>query len=111
MSICRDCADYGGTCPHTGEPCDPKPGPRIETVEVVKVYGNKVWVESDFFGSKHVMVQSEASGRSPFCYCSFNYAYGYTDNLSVHEAAQSMAISLGATEPVEFRQRELTVPN
>ena len=24
MSFCRDCADYGGTCPHSGEPCDPE---------------------------------------------------------------------------------------
>ena len=83
----------------------------METVEVVKVYGNTVWVESDFFGSKHVMVQSEASGAEPCCYCSFNYCYGHTDNRSVHEAALRMAVSLGATEPVEFRQREIKVPN
>jgi len=83
----------------------------METVEVVKVYGNKVWVESDFFGSKHVMVQSEAPGSEPCCYSSFYYCYGLTDNRSVHEAARSAAISLGATEPIEFRQRELTVPN
>ena len=23
MSICRDCADNDGTCPHSGKPCDP----------------------------------------------------------------------------------------
>jgi hypothetical protein len=83
----------------------------MEMVEVVKVYGQTVWVESDFFGSKHVMVQSDAPGTEPFCYCSFHYGYGYTDNRSVHEAAQRMAVSLGATEPVEFRQREFKVPN
>lgn len=83
----------------------------MEIVEVNKVYANRVWVESDLFGSKHVMVQSEAPGRGPFCYCSFNYAYGYTDNMSVHDAARNMAISLGAQEPVDFRMRELTVPN
>ena len=83
----------------------------METVEVVKVYGNKVWVESDFFGSKHVMVQSEMPGAEPCCYCSFNYCYGYTDNQSIHDAALRMAASLGAPDPIEFRQRELTVPN
>lgn len=23
MSLCRDCADYNGTYPNTGQPCDP----------------------------------------------------------------------------------------
>ncbi len=83
----------------------------METIEVVMVYGRRVWVESDFFGSKHVMLQSEAPGAEPFCYCSFHYGYGYTDNNSVHDEAIRMAVSLGATEPVEFRQREFKVPN
>ena len=83
----------------------------METLEVVKVYKNKVWAESDFFGSKHVMVQSEAPGCEPCCDCSFHYCYGHTDNRSVHDAALRMAVSLGAVEPVEFRMREMKVPN
>ena len=78
----------------------------MEALEIVKVYDTKVWVESDMLGSKHVMLQSECPESKPFCYCSFHYGYGYTDNQSVHEAARHMAISLGATEPFEWRMRE-----
>lgn len=83
----------------------------METVEIVKVYENKVWVESDLFGGKHVMVQSASPRAEPFCYCSFHYGYGYTDNATIHNAATRMAISLGATEPVEFRTRQFELPN
>jgi hypothetical protein len=83
----------------------------METVEIVKVYENKVWVESNLFGGKHVMVQRASPRAEPFCYCSFHYGYGYTDNASIHNAATRMAISLGATEPVEFRTRPFELPN
>lgn len=79
----------------------------METVEVLKIYANDVWVESDFCGGKHVMIQSQMPGTEPFCYCSFNYDYAYTSNASIRHAASSMALALGATEPVEFRERGL----
>lgn len=72
----------------------------METVEIVKVYDKKVWLENDFSGDIHVMVQHQAPGSEPFCYCSFHYHYGYTDNSSIKRAAERMALSLGATEPV-----------
>lgn len=83
----------------------------METVNVVEVYEKKVWVEGDMMGDKHVMVQHQAPGCEPFCYCSFHYDYGYTDNASIRDAAKRMALALGATEPVEFRTRPWAVPN
>ena len=83
----------------------------METVKVVRVYERKVWVEGDMMGDKHVMVQHQAPGCEPFCYCSFHYDYAYTDNASIRNAAERMALALGATEPVEFRTRPLVVPN
>ena len=31
----------------------------MEIAKLVGVYGKKVWIESDFFGSRHVMVQHD----------------------------------------------------
>ena len=31
----------------------------IKTAKIVKVYDTHVWVESDFCGGKHIMVQHE----------------------------------------------------
>lgn len=81
----------------------------LKTAEIVKVYEIKVWVEGDVMGGKHVMVQYQAPGEEPFCYCSFRYNYAYTDNASIRSAAEKMAISLGASQPVEFRSRELKI--
>ena len=72
--------------------------------KVVKIYEKKVWVECDMMGDKHVMVQHQAPGVEPFCYCSFHYDHGYTDNASIRNAAERMALAIGATEPVEFRE-------
>ena len=72
------------------------------TVEICKT---AVWVENDLFGGRHIVVQHE--GHEPFTYASFNYDYRYTSNASTLSAAQQMAISLGAKEPIEFRTREL----
>ena len=83
----------------------------METAKVVKVYERKVWVEGDMMGDKHVMVQHQAPGCEPFCYCSFHYDYAYTDNASIRRAAERIALELGAVEPVEFRERPLAVPN
>jgi hypothetical protein len=80
----------------------------MEIASVAEVKKKKVWVEADIMGDKHVMVQHQAPEFEPFCYCSFHYDYGYTDNASIRSAASRMAIALGAVEPVEFRNR---VPN
>jgi hypothetical protein len=70
------------------------------TASVLKT---EIWIESDLFGGRHVVMQHET--LRPFDYCTFNYAYGYTDNASTMNAATKMALSLGATEPVEHRRR------
>lgn len=77
-----------------------------EQVQIVKVFGTEIWCESDFGGSRHVMMRHEVDGEPPFCYASFHYNYGYTSNSGTRAAAEELAKSLGAAEPVEWRQRE-----
>ena len=79
----------------------------METVEAIKVCERKVWIEQDVTGSKHVMVQHDSPNFEPFCYCTFNYDYGYTDNSAIRERAESVAKSLGASDPVEYRHRDI----
>lgn len=77
-----------------------------EAIQIVEVFGRKVWVEHDFTGSKYVMVQHDAPGSEPFCWCAFAYSYQYTDNATVNREAVEMAKRLGASEPIEFRFRD-----
>jgi len=79
--------------------------PLMTDATVVHVYKTKVWIEDDIMGSRHVMLQHETC--EPFTYCTFHYNWAYTSNAGTHAAATAMALSLGATEPVEHRIREL----
>jgi len=74
----------------------------------VTVLQASIWIENGLFGERAVMVQHE--GCDPFEYAVFNYAYGYTDNASTLRAATNLALSLGATEPIEMRSRKLSIP-
>jgi hypothetical protein len=78
-----------------------------EQVVVVEILPTKVWIESDFFGGKHVMRQHE--GHEPFCFCSFWYSYEHTSNAQIHRNAEDMARSLGAQDPIEHRHRPLEI--
>ena len=80
----------------------------METATIVKIYKTGVWVEDDMMGSRHVMLQHETC--DPFTYCTFHYDYRYTSNAGTHAAAKAMALSLGATEPIEHRLREMKWP-
>jgi len=82
----------------------------VEALEVAKVYERKIWVEGDFMGAKHVMIQHDDGKSDPFCYCTFNYDYGYTDNSMIRQQAENMAISIGAKEPIEHRHRPFNAP-
>lgn len=66
---------------------------------LAEVFDKKIWIESDFLGSRCVMVQHE--GCEPFQYCAFFYDYRYTSNAEIHQAADNMAKSLGAKHPVK----------
>ena len=80
---------------------------RMETAEVVKVYKRKVWIEDDFTGNKHVMIQHQDGKSEPFCYCTFNYDYAHTSNSVIRQEALRMAKRLGAEEPVECKLRPI----
>lgn len=82
----------------------PTPGPTKGAITVT-ILPTKVWVENDFLGGRHVMLQHE--GLEPFTYASFFYNWRYTSNSSTWDAACQLALSLGADEPVESRMRPL----
>jgi hypothetical protein len=63
-----------------------------------------IWIESDIFGSKHVMVQDD--DLEPFTYCTFYYDYRYTYNSNIRRMAEAIAFSIGAEHPIEYRNRE-----
>ncbi|WP_455387388.1 hypothetical protein [Petrachloros mirabilis] len=75
----------------------------IQTVEIVNVYTQRVWIESDLFGGRHVMVRHDAEDCEPFCYASFHYDYAYTSNSETIAEAEKLARSLGAVDPIEHR--------
>lgn len=73
---------------------------------IVKVYPTTYWVERDFFGSSHVMMQHE--GMHPFTYASFHYDYAYTSNAGVHMAVVSLMKQFGIEEKdIVWKSREL----
>ncbi len=80
-------------------------GAGVPTAEVVEMLPTKVWVESDMMGARHVVMHHQGYGE-PFTYASFHYDYAYTSNAGTWDAAHRLALALGATEPVEQRQRE-----
>lgn len=80
--------------------------PPAGTEEVlVTLLPTKVWVESDVFGGRHVVLQHE--GCEPFTYASVHYDWRYTNNSMTWSAALQLALALGAVEPVESRMRPL----
>lgn len=79
------------------------------TVKVVEILPTRVWIESDMMGARHVVMHHEGFG-DPFTYASFHYDYAYTSNSGTWDAAHTLALALGATEPVEQRQRDFHIP-
>jgi hypothetical protein len=79
----------------------------VEAATVVKVFDRKIWIESDFMGSRHVMIQHDDGESEPFCYCSFFYDHRYTSNGGTLRQAENMAKALGATEVIHH-SREFT---
>jgi len=78
----------------------------IKTVEIVKIYPTRYWVERDLFGSAHIMIQHE--GMHSFCYASFNYDYAYTSNAGVHNAVVNLMAGFGIIEKdIEWQTRGL----
>lgn len=78
---------------------------KIQTATVVEILPTRIWIENDFMGNRHVMMQHE--GLHEFTYATFGYDYAYTSNSGTHAAAHALAIALGAAEPVEERTRDL----
>ena len=73
----------------------------IKTAKIVKILPTRIWVESDFCGARHVVLQHE--GHEPFRYATFNYDYAYTSNSNNVARAEKLAKELGAVEPIEHR--------
>ena len=78
---------------------------QIQQATIVEILPTAYWVESDFMGSKHIMIQHE--GMEPFCYCSFYYNYAYTSNSGMHREAVNMMANLGIKEAdIVWKYRE-----
>ena len=84
-------------------------GAVVPTVKVMEILPTKVWIESDMMGARHVVMHHQGYGE-PFTYASFHYDYAYTSNAGTWDAAHGLALALGATEPVEQRQRDFHFP-
>lgn len=89
--------------------CSEGLGAAVPTVKVVEILPTKVWIESDMMGARHVVMHHQGYGE-PFTYASFHYDYAYTSNGGTWDAAHRLALDLGATEPVEQRQRDFHFP-
>lgn len=75
----------------------------------VTLLPTRVWVESGMFGERAVVMQHD--GFQPFDYAVFNYDYAYTSNSGTLNAAENLALQLGATAPVEHRPRNPRMPS
>lgn len=74
----------------------------IKTVEIVKILPTKVWVESDFFGSQHIMIQHE--DMHPFQWMTINYDYAYTSN-STNDSLMNMMLKSINQNPDEIERK------
>ena len=72
-----------------------------EKVVIVEILPMQIWIENGMFGDRSVVLQHQ--GMNPFVYAKFGYDYAYTSNAGTWDAAQKMALSLGAKEPIEVR--------
>ena len=94
----------------TPDPCGSDSSNQLgATARVVEILPTRIWIESDMMGSRHVVMHHEGFG-DPFTYATFHYNYAYTSNSGTWDAAHSLALSLGATEPVEQRRRHFHFP-
>jgi hypothetical protein len=80
-------------------------GVELPAARVVEISPTRIWIESGICGERVVVLQHD--GCEPFDYAVFGYNHLYTSNSGTWEAAHSLALRLGATEPVEQRQRAL----
>ena len=78
----------------------------IKTAKIVKILPTRIWIESDFSGARHVVLQHE--GYEPFRYATFYYSYAYSSNNTTVTRAEKLAKELGAVDPIEHRFR---IPN
>lgn len=78
---------------------------QIQQATIVEILPTKIWIESDMLGARHVVLQHATC--EPFTYATFWYGYGYTSNSGTLSSATSLALSLGATEPLEYKDRPL----
>lgn len=78
--------------------------PGLQVVQLVEILPTRIWIESGMMGERVVVMQHE--GCEPFDYATFGYDYRYTSNAGTYADARNLALALGATEPIEQRQRE-----
>lgn len=81
----------------------------IEQAVIVDILPTEIWVETDMFGGRHVMLRHQGDEK-PFRYASFPYNHRYTSNSGTRSAAESVALAQGAKAPVEHRAQVVEPP-
>ena len=66
----------------------------MKTAKIEKIYKLNIWVEKDFCGSNHIMMQHEGFGE-PFLYASLHFSYAYTSNSTIHLMTEQFMELLG----------------
>jgi hypothetical protein len=79
----------------------------IKQAVLAEIMPTEIWIENDILGQSSVVLQHK--GCDPFTYATFHYGYGYTSNSSVKNEAKKLAVALGASENVEFRNKEISM--
>jgi len=77
------------------------------TIALVEIFPTAIWIESGMFGERSVVLQHQ--GCEPFVYATFGYDYRYTSSGGTLAAAQALARSLGAVDPIEMRSAPFPV--
>ena len=79
----------------------------MKTAKIEKIYPLHIWVERDFCGSNHIMMQHEGFGE-PFCYAQLHYSYAYTSNSTIHTMTEKFMELLGVeAKDIVWKSREL----
>ena len=85
--------------------------PEPKQVEISNIIKQKIWIEDDLMGHKHIMIMHDDGKSTPFTFCTLYYNYAFTSNDSIRRMAETIALSIGAEEPIEYKQRQLKYEN
>lgn len=81
-------------------------GESVQVATIVKLYGNRAWIEYGFSGDASVFVQSDAPDSKAVKVCTVYYDYLFADNRTRRRLA-TMIASQYVSGPIEERVAEM----